>query len=113
MALNDAALTVGGTAMMNAIGFLQLHNGAPGAGYTSNVVGSRVAATGSIDADGDFTRAGSWTGLTANQTVTHVSYWSASSGGTNYGGVTNGSGDSGANAAGAFNFTATENGTAT
>lgn len=112
MALNDAALVIAANAVETAITHLQLHNGAPGAGYTSNVVGSRVAASGSVDADGDITLTGSWTGLTASQAWTHVSYWSASSGGTNYGGSAAGSGDLSANAAGELTVTVTETGTA-
>lgn len=97
----------------STITHLQLHNGAPGAAGTSNVVGSRVAATGKVSGNNTITLAGSWTGLSANQTVTHVSYWTASTGGTFYGSVANSSGDATANSAGEFSFTATETGSAT
>ena len=53
-----------------------------------------------------------FTGLTANQAVTHVSYWSASTGGTFYGSAAL-SGDAAANAAGAYTVTSvTETSTA-
>lgn len=110
MALNDAALSTGANAIYNEITHLQIHNGTPGAGYTSAVVGTRVAKTGSVDADGDITMSGSWTGLTANQAVTHVSYWTAATGGANRGGAAVGAGDAAANAAGEYSVTAVENG---
>ena len=117
MALNDAMLTVMANSANTAWTHLQLHNGAPGAGYTTNVVGTRAATTGnSVDADGDITKVGNWTGLTANQPVTHVSYWNQlATGGTNYGGSalnTGGTNDTAANAAGEFQLTVVENGTA-
>jgi hypothetical protein len=112
--ISDGGLVVMANALNAVWTHLQLHNGAPGAGYTTNVVGTRAATTGNtVDADGDITKAGAFTGLTANQAVTHVSYWSASSGGTNYGGQALGAGDTAANAAGQFNVTVVENGTAT
>lgn len=113
MAFNDAALSVAAGAVNTAWTHLQIHNGAPGTGYTANVVGTRVAATvNGVDADGDITKVGSWTGLPANQAVTDVSYWSAGSGGINYGGAPLGAGDTSANAAGEFEITVVENSTA-
>lgn len=112
MAFNDAAVNVGSNAIESAITHMQLHSGARGAAGTSNVVGDRAAVTGSVDADGDITLSASWSGLPASQAVAEVSYWSDATGGTYYGGVTNASGDAGANAAGEFSFTATENTTA-
>jgi hypothetical protein len=115
MALNDAALVIGATAMKNAITHLQLHSAASGPNWTTNVVGTRVAASGAVDADGDI----SWTnvqftGLTANQAIGGVSYWSASSAGTNYGGVSGAAltGDSTANSAGETTVNVTETSTA-
>lgn len=110
--LNDAALVVASNAVEAAVTHLQIHSAQPDAGYTTNVVGTRSAATGSVDADGDITWTASWTGLTANQAVSHVSYWSASTGGTNYGGEDVSGGDLTANAAGEFNITVTETSTA-
>lgn len=105
MALNDPALTVGATAIKNAITHLQLYSAATNAGGTTNAVGSRVASTGSVDADGDITWATiNFTGLTANQTIHSVGYWSASTGGTFYGSTVL-SGDLAANAAGEYTVT--------
>lgn len=114
MTLNDAALVIGANAIDGAITHFQLHSASPGAGYTLNAVGSRVAVNGSVDADGDITWTNvAFTGLTANQAVTHVSYWSASTGGTNYGGAAL-TGDTTANSAGEYTITsAAENSTAT
>lgn len=114
MALNDPALVIGATSIRNAVTHLQLHNGAPGAGFTANVVGTRAAVSGGgVDADGDITWTASFTGLTASQAVTHISYWSAITTGTNYGGGAVTTGDLAANAAGAYNATAVETSTAT
>ena len=91
---------------------LQLHNGAPGAGYAANVVGTRVAASGKVSGNAAVTLTAAWTGLTANQAVTHVSYWTAATGGVNYGGSAVSAGDTAANAAGALTVNVTENLTA-
>ena len=107
MALADATLVIAATAARDSITHFQLHSANPGAAGTTSPVGTRVAtsvAAGTIDADGDITWPGpyNFTGLTANQSVTHVSYWSAVTGG-----------DTAANAAGEYtissvveNFTA-------
>lgn len=105
MALNDAALVLAANAVDGAITFMQLHSAAPDAGYTTNQVGSRVAVNGTVDADGDITWTNvAFTGLTASQAVSHVSYWSASTAGTNYGGAAL-TGDAAANAAGEYTVT--------
>lgn len=113
MALNDAALTVGATAIRDAITHFQLYSAATNAGGTTNAVGSRVASTGSVDSDGDITWSNiAFTGLSASQAVYSVGYWSASSGGTFYGERVL-SGDATANAAGEYTVsTVTETGTA-
>ena len=113
MALSDAALVVGANAIDVAITHMQLHSGARGAAGTTNAVGARVAVNGTVDADGDIAWANvAFTGLTANQAVAEVSYWSASSGGTYYGGAVL-SGDATANAAGEYTVTSvTETSTA-
>lgn len=105
MTLSDAALTTGATAIKNAISHFQLHSGAPGAAGTTNVVGSRVASSGTVDADGDITWSSiAFTGLSANQPVAFVSYWSASTGGTFQGSAAL-TGDTTANAAGEYTVT--------
>jgi hypothetical protein len=66
--------------------YVKLHLGAPGAAGTSNPAAetTRQAASfaaasgGSITTDADTT----WTGVSNTETVTHVSFWTASSGGT-------------------------------
>ena len=65
-----------------------------------------------MDADGDITSSNiAFTGLTANQAVAGVGYWSASTAGTFYG-YTALSGDTTANAAGEYTVTSiTETGT--
>ena len=114
MPLNDAALTVGATAIKNAITHFQLHSAATNAAGTTNVIGTRVANTGSVDADGDITWSNiAFTGLGASAAVHTVTAWSASSGGTIYGTYVL-TGDSTANAAGEYTVTSiVETGTAT
>lgn len=105
MALTDAALILGSNAIDAAITHMQLHSGARGGSGTTNVIGSRVAVNGTVDGDGDITWTNvAFTGLTANQPVAEVSYWSASTGGTYYGGSTI-TGDATANSAGEYTVT--------
>lgn len=113
MPLNDAALVVAANAINTSITHMQLHSAAPNAAYTTNVIGTRVAVTGSVDADGDITWSTiSFAGLPASGPVTHISYWSASTGGTNYGGRDL-TGDLSANASGNYTVSSVvENGTA-
>lgn len=113
MALNDAALVVGANAIKTAITHLQLYSAATNGAGTTNAVGSRVASTGTVDADGDITWSTvAFTGLTANQAVHSVGYFSASSSGTFYG-VTVLTGDATANSAGEYTVTSvTETSTA-
>jgi hypothetical protein len=111
--LNDPALVIGATAMKNAITHLQLHSSNVGGTWATGAVGTRVASTGAVDADGDITWTNvAFTGLTANQAIGGVSYWSASTAGTNYGGAAV-TGDATANAAGEYTLTlVSENSTA-
>lgn len=111
--LNDAALVLAANAVDGAITHMQLHSGAPGAAGTSNAVGSRVAVNGTVDADGDISWSNvAFTGLTANQAVSYVSYWSAATGGTYYGSAAL-TGDATANSAGEYTVTSvTETSTA-
>ena len=111
--LNDAALTTGATAIKNEITHMQLHSTNVGGSWGTNAVGSRVAVSGSVDADGDITWTNvAFTGLTANQAVGGVSYWTAGTGGSNRGGTAL-TGDATANAAGEYTVVSvTENSTA-
>jgi hypothetical protein len=113
MALADATLTIGATAIRDSITHFQLHSASPGAAGTTAAVGTRVANTGAVDGDGDITWSTiNFTGLTANQGVTHVTAWSAITGGT-YRGQWALSGDLAANAAGEYTVTSiTETSTA-
>lgn len=105
MALSDAALVTAANAVDAAITHHQLHSGARGAAGTTNAVGARVAVNGTVDADGDITWTNTaFTGLTANQAVAEVSYWTALTGGTYYGGAVL-TGDTTANAAGEYTVT--------
>lgn len=105
MALNDAALVLAANAVDGVISHFQLYSAATNAGGTTNAVGSRVAVNGTVDADGDITWTNTaFTGLTANQAVHSVGYWTASSSGTFYG-VSVLSGDATANSAGEFTVT--------
>lgn len=111
--LNDAAVVIGSNAVDAAITHMQLHSTNVGGSWGSNALGSRVAVNGTVDGDGDITWTNvAFTGLGANQAIGGVSYWSASSGGTNYGGSAT-SGDATANSAGEYTLTSvTENTTA-
>jgi hypothetical protein len=105
MALNDAALVLAANAVDTAITHMQLHSTNVGGSWGTGAVGSRVAVNGSVDADGDITWTSvAFTGLSANQAVGGVSYWSASTSGTNYGGAAT-TGDATANSAGEYTLT--------
>lgn len=112
--LNDAALTTGATAIKNEITHLQLHSSNVGGTWATGAVGTRVAVSGTVDADGDIAWSNvAFTGLTANQAIGGVSYWTAGTGGSNRGGsaVT---GDATANSAGEYTLTSvTESSTST
>lgn len=112
MALNDAALVLAANAVDGAITHMQLHSS--GTNPAANAVGSRVAVSGTVDADGDISWTNvAFTGLAANQAVASVSYWSASTGGTAYG-ISALTGDATANSAGEYTVTSvTETSTAT
>lgn len=105
MALNDAALVLAANAVDTAIGYMQLHSTNVGGAWGTNAVGSRVAVNGTVDADGDISWTNvTFTGLTANQAIGGVSYWSAPTGGINYGGAVV-TGDANANSAGEYTLT--------
>jgi len=120
MALNDAALVLAANAIDTAVTHFQLHSSAPGGSGTTGALGTRVAVNGTVDADGDITWTNTaFTGLAANQAVSHVSYWngagtgSPASGGTYYGFAAL-TGDTSANSAGEYTVTSvTETSTAT
>ena len=105
MALFDNILNIGCTAMQSAMAYAQLHSGDPGAAGTSNVTtAARQAMSWDTAANGDMVQTTDipFTGVAANGGVTHVSFWSASTGGTCYGWVAITTGDVTANAAGEY-----------
>lgn len=107
MALNDAALNIGTTAIKNAITHVSLHTGDPGAAGTSNTsTASRQAVTWGTVATGDVTSTGSinFTGGASGGAATHVGFWSASTAGTFYGSQAL-TGDSTFNSAGEYTVT--------
>jgi hypothetical protein len=118
MALNDAAIVLAANAIDTAITHFQLHSGDPGSAGTANNLGTRVAVNGSVDGDGDITWTNTaFTGLTANQAVSWVSYWNGAGTGTpatggTYYGKSQLTGDAAANSAGEYVVTSvTENST--
>jgi hypothetical protein len=67
--------------------YAQLHTGAPGASGTANIAGNNVrqaAGAFAAPAGGTTTNSGAinWTSVSTSETYSHVSLWSASSGGT-------------------------------
>lgn len=82
------ALLLNGTSFAGfSATYVQLHVGAPGAAGTANPAGNTVrqAAGGFNTPSGGSTSntsAVNWTAVSTNETYTHVSVWSASSGGT-------------------------------
>ena len=112
--LNDAAVVLAANAVDTAITHMQLHSTNVGGSWATGAIGTRVAVNGTVDADGDITwTTVAFTGLAANAPVGGVSYWSASSSGTNYGGAAV-TGDATANSAGEYTLTlVSENTTAT
>jgi hypothetical protein len=67
--------------------YVQLHTGAPGAAGTSNVAGEttrKLVTFGDAAASGAIANTAiiEWTNVSTSETYSHVSYWTASSGGT-------------------------------
>jgi hypothetical protein len=82
------ALLLNGTSFAGYVAtYAQLHTGAPGAAGTANVAGNNVRqAAGAFAAPsgGSTTNSGAvnWTSVSTAETYSHVSLWSAASGGT-------------------------------
>ncbi|WP_426243660.1 hypothetical protein [Nocardioides sp. LHG3406-4] len=109
---NDAGTVIAANALDTAITHIQAHSGARGAAGTSNVIGSRVAVNGTVDADGDIIWVVPFTGLGATVSVAEFSYWTASAAGTCVGGSVRTTGDATSNAAGEYTATIVETSTA-
>src|SRR3954471_22605388 len=116
MPLTDTTLNLMGTYLTSIATHLTLHNGDPGTTGTNLVTtAARIAASWSVDADGDLTLSSTaaFTGAAANAPVSYVGLWSGLTGGTFRGGYAL-TGDSTCNAAGEYSVTQiTINGTAT
>lgn len=111
MALNAAALILASNGIAAGITHAQLHSVGSGPAWTTNAVGSRFPVTESVNATtGEISFTVNATGLAANQAVDGISYWSASTGGTNYGGTGGAAftGDATANSLGEYSVTVTE-----
>lgn len=81
------ALTARATYTASAAVYAQLHTGDPGAAGTSNIATetTRKLVTFGSNASGasiSNTADSQWTGLAATETISHISLWTASSGGT-------------------------------
>jgi hypothetical protein len=82
------ALILNGTAFAGfSTPYVQLHTGAPGAAGTANVAGNNTrVASGAFaaPAGGSTTNSAAinWTSVSTSETYSHVSLWSAVSGGT-------------------------------
>ena len=105
MAFNDAASVTAANALASAYPYLSLHTTGAVTSSTNESTAARVAASWSVDADGDLTSTNkAFTGGAASGPVVRVGYWSAATGGT-YGGGALISGDQAFNAAGEFTVT--------
>ena len=103
--LNSAALIVGANAVAAAYPYLSLHTTGAVTDSANESTAPRVAASWSVDADGDMTATNkAFTGGAAGGPVVRVGYWSASSGGT-YGGGALLTGDQAFNANGEYTIT--------
>lgn len=104
MPLTDGTLNLMGTYLTTIATHLTLHSADPGVTGTNMVTTtSRIAASWTVDSDGDLTLSGAsnFTGAPASTTVTWVGLWSASTGGTFRGGFQL-TGDTTTNSAGEF-----------
>jgi len=87
MPLVEAGLNVGASAIRTAITHNGLAAADPGATGTNAAAAARQAVTWGTVSAGDFTSSAAvnFTGGTPNGPVTHVTFWSAATGGTYYG----------------------------
>lgn len=114
MAFNDAALTVGATAMAAAFPYMSIHTSGTISSSANESSAARLASGWTSDSDGDITIPAplNFTGGAASGPAVRIGYWSASSGGT-YGGGFMLSGDTTFNASGEYTLNSmTETGTA-
>lgn len=104
MPLTDTTLNLMGTYLTTLGTHLTLHSADPGTtGANLVTTAARVAASWSVDADGDLTLSATanFTGAAASTPVAYVGIWSALTGGTFRGGFAI-TGDPTTNASGAY-----------
>ena len=101
--LNDAASVLMANAIDTAITHFSIHTTGAVTSSTNASTAARVAVNGVVDADGDITWTGpyNFTGGASGGPAIRVGYWSASTGGTYYGGFLL-TGDQTFNAAGEY-----------
>lgn len=103
--LNSAALIVGANAVAAAYPYLSLHTTGAVTDSANESTAARVAASWSVDGDGDMTSTNkAFTGGASSGPVVRVGYWSLATGGT-YGGGSLLTGDQAFNAAGEYTVT--------
>jgi hypothetical protein len=86
----DGLITAEANTLLDTFGtafpWVQLHTGFPGAAGTANVAGNTVRKQATWNTAASATKTTSadlaWTSVSTSETYTHVTYWSASSGGT-------------------------------
>jgi hypothetical protein len=117
MAFNNTAMNAAATAIAGLITHVQAHSADAGPSWSTLAVGARVAVTESVAAGGTITITATFPDGTfsANQAIDGISYWSASTAGTNYGGIGGAAftGDATANSAGGYVVNITETASAT
>jgi hypothetical protein len=102
MALLDATLNIGMDAIAGACGWLGLASADPGTTGLNPTAHGRVAAGWAASANGDTIATNkAFTGGAASGAVTHVTFWSAQTGGT-FRGSQALTGDQSSNAAGQY-----------
>ena len=86
MALLDAILHVGASAMQTQMAYASLHSADPG-GTGANQIGTRQLITWGTPANGDFGTftCPKFTGMTPGNAVAFVGFWTLASGGTWWG----------------------------
>lgn len=109
MPLTDAERNANADAQAARFPWMSIHNADPGATGANEHTGdgyARVAATWSAASSGGQTSATCSFQTSAGETVTHAGFWSAQSGGTFRASCQRTTGDSAANSAGEYDFTA-------
>lgn len=106
--LNDTALNSMANNLAGLLGFMSLHTADPGTTGVNQTTAGRQAVTWGSASTGDIAMSGgsrNFTGGAASGACTHVGFFSASSGGTFYGGFPI-TGDQTFNASGEYTVTA-------